>query len=453
MSNMLYRKIESAVYQRLSSATDKVLVVSGARQVGKSYIIRYVGKKLFKNYIEINLIEDYEGDKLFSAVKTIEDFYLILSAVSGNKLGNASDTLVFLDEIQQYPNLLTLLKFLRQDGRYRYVASGSLLGVTLRKSTSIPMGSIEILNMYPLDFEEFLIANNFGSEAIDAVRRCFENRESLPEAMHNRVMDLFKRYLLVGGMPEAVVAYLDTHNIVKVRQIQNDIHNLYGLDAAKYDTEHTLRIKRIYDMIPSNMENTKKRLFFNRVEEGKSRRSADYLEEIDYLASSGVVQEVKAISNPVFPLIESCRKNLLKLYLNDVGLLTAVLYRTNILPVLEDECGVNLGSVYECVVACELASKNLALFYYDNKANGEVDFIIDDYQTLSVLPIEVKSGKDYKRHIAISRMVSNPDYSVRNGIVLSNSRQVEVIDKIIYMPVYMVMFVGELNIDAENLMF
>lgn len=450
---MLFRSIEQTIYQRLSSDSDKVLVVNGARQVGKSYIIRHVGQQIYANFVEVNLIEDFAGDKLFASVKTVDDFYLALSSIAGDKLGNEKDTLVFLDEIQQYPHLLTLLKFLREDGRFRYVASGSLLGVTLRQSNSIPMGSIEIIKMYPLDFGEFLIANGFGTEAIDNVKGYFERRESLPEALHTRILGLFRRYLLVGGMPEAVNEYLSSHNIVRVRQVQNDIHTLYGLDAAKYDSENTLKIKRIYEMIPSNMENTKKRLFFNRIEEDGTSRAKNYLEEIDYLVSSGIVLEVKAKSNPVFPLISSGRKNLLKLYLNDVGLLTSVLYRNNIRPVLEDECGVNLGSVYECVVACELASKNLSLFYYDNKANGEVDFMIDNFDTLSILPIEVKSGKDYKRHIAISRMVSNPDYSVEYGLVLSNSREIEVKEKIVYLPIYMVMFLGATDLTDSDVLF
>ena len=293
--------------------------------------------------------------------------------------------------------------------------------------------------MYPLDFEEFLIANGVGKQLLDYLKECFEKRNSPEAYVHEFVLELFKKYLLVGGMPDAVNAYRDTRNIVKVREVQRTIRDLYALDAGQYDEEHKLKIKRIYELIPSNLENKKKRLFFKQVE-GRPARSKEYMEEIDYLRSSGVALEVIAVSNPVFPLTESSRKNLLKLYLNDVGLLTEALYKNNIKAVLSDENGVNLGSVYECAVAMELASLGQSLFYYDNRYKGEVDFLVDNYKDLSVIPIEVKSGKDYKRHCAISAFVQNQDYKVKFGLVLSNSGEIEIKNNLIYLPCYMSMF-------------
>lgn len=445
---MLFRKAEKIIYEHLAGDSDKVLVVCGARQVGKSYIIRHVGRQIFKNVVEINLIEDFDGEGLFRNVKTTEDFYFALGIAAGDRLGDADDTLVFLDEIQQYPHLLTMLKFLRQEGRYRYAASGSLLGVTLKKTTSIPLGSIQILRMYPLDFEEFLIANGVASEAIGRMRDNFINRESLDEPIHEKILALYKRYLLVGGMPDAVNVYLATRNIVKVREVQRDIHDLYAVDASKYDEEHRLKIARIYELVPSNLENKKKRLVYKDIDNMSGRRADDYIEEIDYLVSSGITLEVRAISNPLFPLKESEQKNLLKLYLNDPGLLTSVLYRNNVSAVLRDEASVNLGSVYECAVAAELAAHDNQLFYYDNRTRGEVDYLVDDYDSLSVVPIEVKSGKDYKRHSALSRFVSTPDYNIKHAYVLSNSRVIECDGKIIYMPIYFSMFLGEPASDA-----
>ncbi len=449
---MLFRKAEKPIQEFLEKRSDKVLIVSGARQVGKSFLIRHVGKSLFKNFIEINLIEDYQGRRLFEEVRTIDDFYLTLSMMAGSSLGGREDTLIFLDEIQQYPQLLTLLKFLRQDNRYCYVASGSLLGVSLRQSVSIPIGSIEILQMYPLDFEEFLIANGVGKQLLDHLKECFDKRKSPEVSVHEFVLELFKKYLLVGGMPDAVNAYRDTRNIVKVREVQRTIRDLYALDAGQYDEEHKLKIKRIYELIPSNLENKKKRLFFSQVE-GRPARSTEYMEEIDYLISSGVALEVKAVSNPVFPLTESSRKNLLKLYLNDVGMLTEALYKNNIKAVLSDENGVNLGSVYECAVAMELASLGHSLFYYDNRHKGEVDFLVDNYEDLSVIPIEVKSGKDYKRHCAISAFVQNQDYKVKFGLILSNSGEVEIKNNLIYLPCYMSMFLKYSGEEEQEVYF
>ncbi len=437
---MLYRKIERAIRQRLEETGYKVPVVSGARQIGKSYIIRHIGENMFKNFIELNLISSQEMRQAFSNVRNIEDFYLVLSAFAGNSLGTREDTLVFIDEIQECPNLLTLLKFLNSDNKYRYIASGSLLGVTLRQTTSIPIGSIEIMPMFPLDFEEFLIANDFGTEAIEELKKCFSEYRSPEASIHQRAMNLFRRYLLVGGMPDAVNEFLDSHNLVKVRKIQDDIHTLYAADAAKYDSANQLKIRKIYDLIPSNMENKKKRVVYRNIEEKKGKRSSDYEEEMEYLISSGVALEVKAISNPKFPLIETEHKNLLKLYLNDVGLLSAILFHMNPRPILEDENSINLGSLYECAVATELAAHGHRLFYYDNRNHGEVDFLIDDYHTLSVTPLEVKSGKDYRIHSALSRFVSTQDYHIRKGYVLSNAEIIEQKGHIIYLPIYMTMF-------------
>lgn len=437
---MLFRKIERRIAEYFASDSDKVLIVTGARQIGKSFIIRHCATEFFKNIVEINLIEDVEGNGIFKNVRSVDDFYLALAAFSTKTLGNPSDTLIFLDEIQEYPHLLTLLKFLREDRRYRYVASGYLLGVTLKKSNSIPLGSIDIMKMFPLDFEEFMIANNVGRPVIDLLHESFIHMLAIPEEIHNRVMDLYKRYLLVGGLPEAVNKYLDTHDLIQVRAVQETISELYRLDSAKYDREHSLKIGRMYGLIPSNMENKKKRVVYKEIENVKGRRAADYEEEVEYLISSGTALGVSAISNPKFPLTETERKNLIKLYFNDPGLLTAALYRTNPAPVLLTECGINLGSVYECAVACQMAANENALFYYDNRTHGEVDFLYDDYDSLSVVPIEVKSGKDYKRHVAISRFVSNPEYGIKQGYVLSNSRLVESSGKIRYVPVYFSLF-------------
>lgn len=437
---MLYRKIESVIDEYFESRKDKIPVVVGARQIGKSYIIRHCGSKYFKNVVEINLVEDKEGSKIFQNVRSTDDFYLALSAYSGISLGNISDTLVFLDEIQEYPHLLTLLKFLRQEGRYRYAASGSLLGVTLKRSASVPLGSIDLIAMYPLDFEEFLYANDFGREAFGAMSQHFKDRQSLPEGIHERVMNLYKRFLLVGGLPEAVNEYLDSHDLVKVRQVQRSIMELYKVDAAKYDELHSLKIRRMYELIPSSMENKKKRVVYKEIEDRHGKRASDYEDEVEYLVSSGIALEVRAISNPKFPLIETEHKNLLKLYLNDPGLLTLVLYGNNPVPILNTECGINLGSVYECAVACQLRANGNSLFYYDNRKMGEVDFLFDDFGSLSVVPLEVKSGKDYKRHVALSRFLSTEDYGIPEGYVLSNSREVEKRNGVVYIPVYFSMF-------------
>lgn len=441
---MLYRKITSYIEDYLKSDTDKILILEGARQIGKSFSIREAGTRLYPNYVEINFVEDDEGDQLFKNIHKKEDFYLTLSMVAGDKLSGRDGTLVFLDEIQHYPQYLTMLKFLREDGRYRYIASGSLLGITLQDTTSIPVGSIIRKEMFQLDFEEFLIANGFGTEAIAMLRHSYENRQSLTEEHHNRMLDLFRRYLLVGGMPDAVNAYLDTHNIVRVRDVQDNIRSMYADDASKYEKEHSkkLLIRRIYEMVPSQMENKKKRIVAQDIRGKEGDRFAQYQEEFEYLVSSGISLAVHAISNPHFPLSESLQKNLLKLYLNDVGMLSGMLYHNNIRPILDDVRSINLGSVYESVVAQELRAHGHKLFYYDNRKQGEVDYLVDDYTAMSAHPIEVKSGKDYTVHSALNNLLKNPDYNIQAATVISNEREIRQDGKITYMPVYLVMFMA-----------
>ena len=437
---MLYRKIEALIEEHLRSETQKILLIDGARQIGKTYIIRHVGNKLFENYIELNMIEDSLGARLFENTKTVEDFYLQVSMLAGNKMKSKNDTLIFIDEIQTYPHLLTLLKFLSQDNKFTYIASGSLLGVTLSQTTSIPMGSIRKVRMFPLDFEEFLYANGMNELTISSMRKKFERFEALEETVHNKMMDLFRKFLLVGGLPDAVNTYLETKNIQAIRDVQSEIHDYYATDASKYDAEMKLKIRRIYDLIPSNMENKKKRVVVQNIENKRGKTFRNYTDEFEYLISAGIALNVQAISNPTFPLIESTSKNLLKLYLNDVGILTGILYGNNIRAVLDDIRSINLGSVYETVVASELIAHGHKLFYYDNRSKGEVDYLIDDYDSLSTVPIEVKSGKDYTVHSALNAFVQTEEYHIKKAFVLSNERKVSQKGKIIYIPIYYIMF-------------
>ncbi len=390
------------------------------------------------------MYEDFNGPKLFEKVGSLDEFHFALGSVADAYKGSAEDTLIFLDEIQVYPNLLTLLKFLADEGRYRYIASGSLLGVTMKQTASSPMGYVEEAAMYPLDFEEFLLASGVSSELIEEVRKSFIAEKTPHETMHRIMMEHWRKYLLIGGLPEAVNAFIETGSMRAIRTIHRRIHLYYGNDASRYDEERKLSIVRIYNQIPSNMENKKKRIVVKDIG-GKGSAFKDYKLEFEYLLSSGIALGVKAVSNPSYPLILTETKNLIKLYMNDPGLLSYLLYRTDIRPVLEDIASVNLGSLYETAVACELAAHGSELFYYDNRNKGEVDFLINDYQNMSVVPLEVKSGRDYRIHSALTGLVSNSGYGVRKAYVLSNERNIETRNGITYIPVYFSMFLKSEN--------
>ena len=437
---MLERKFSPVLEHFLLEMPNKILLVNGARQIGKSYLIRYVGQKLFRHFVEINLKEDKEGDQVFADVHTTNDLYMRLSNYYSEPLGDKTDTLVFLDEIQSYPHLMTMLKFLNQEARYRFIASGFQLGVALSETPSVPLGSVTIKQMYPLDFEEFLWATGVGKEWIENIRNSFLQKETLEEKTHNILLKRFQYYLLVGGLPEAINNYLADRNMVRVRQTHLDIHNLYRIDASQYDEAHKLKIRKIYDLIPSNLENKKKRIVYKSIEGKKGKTFSDYADEFEYLTNSGVALEVSAISNPRFPLAESDQKKLVKLYLNDIGLLTNLLYELNVNAVLQDIRSINLGTVYESAVAQELAAHGFKLHYYDNKKKGEVDFLIDDYDGLTVLPLEIKSGKDYTEHSALSNFLETPDYNITRAIVFSNEREIYKKKGVTYLPIYYCMF-------------
>lgn len=437
---MLYRKISRLIESHLRSRDKRILIIDGARQVGKTFIIRATGQEIFENFIEVNMSEDKEGARLFQNVHSISDFYLQVSSLAGAKMKEKENTLIFIDEIQAYPHLFPLLKFLADDNRYTYIASGSLLVVTLFKSPALPAGYTRIERMYPLDFEEFLIATGAGQIILDALRTRFLERQVLDENMHTHILNQLRKYLLIGGLPQAVNTYIETSNIHEVRTVHNDIRQYYKADASQYDREHRLVVHRLYDLIPSNMENKKKRVIVKEIEGKGRRQSSQYLDEYEYLISSGIALNVQAVSEPAFPLTQSVTKNLVKFYLNDPGLLSSVLYGDNIRAVQDDDRSINLGALYETVVACELKAHGHELFYYDNRSRGEVDFLINDYDNLTALPLEIKSGRDYKIHSAISNLVSNGGYRIKKGIVFSNSREIREKKGILYLPIYFIMF-------------
>lgn len=437
----MYRKIEQYIKEYLLSKNDKILCIVGARQIGKTYIISKVIHDLFENCIEINFDADEKSDQYYKNIRTIQDFYIQLSINYGNIMDKKENTVIFLDEIQIYPQYFSLLKQLSKDGRYTFICSGSSLGVEINDTGLSPMGSITIKNMYPMDFEEFMIANGTGEEALNFIRKSYKECKSLSESLHNSLMNSFYAYLYTGGLPDCVKTYVEEKNVMKIKDIQKDIHSFYKKDASKYDKERGLSIKKIYDILPSNIDNKVKRIQYKTIENIDQADFKRYQDDFEYLTKSGIAIECKAISEPKYPLIQSSNKNLIKLYMNDVGILTYLLYRNNINAILQNRSGVNLGAVYETAVIQELTAHGHTCYYYDRKKVGEVDFLIDDYENLCTLPIEVKSGKEgYTMH-AMPKLLETENYRMKRGIVLSNDREVKTEDKIIYMPIYYSAFI------------
>ena len=438
----MYRKIGDFIKNNLKKTNNGILCIYGARQIGKTYIINKIIADIFNNCIEINFDYDNKNEQLFKNVKSTDDFYIQLSAKYGRKIGNYDDTIIFLDEIQIYPQYFSLLKQFDLDRKYHFICSGSELGIKLKNQEGIsPMGSVIEKRMYPMDFEEYLIANGVGDDVFAYLRKNYEEKTTVNEATHNYIMKLFYSYLYVGGLPECVKIFIEDKNISLIKDIQRQTYKYYCNDASKYDLENRLRINRLYDMILSNMSNSVKRIQVSKINNNVRDTYSNYIDEFDYLINSGIALDNKAIAEPKFPLVQSSSKNLIKLYLNDVGILSEKLYRNNINAIIENKTGVNLGSLYETFVAQELMSHDHNLFYYDRRSVGEVDFLVDDYNNLSVLPIEVKSGKEGYEYRALPKLLKEENYRIQKGYILSNNRETIVDEKIVKLPIYNVMFI------------
>ena len=431
--DMLNRKI----YKYLSDFFEtekKALLVTGARQVGKTYAIRKIGNECFKRVVEVNFLIDPKYKTAFSSPSNPKEILLRLSALSGNQLV-PGETLIFFDEVQECPEIVTAIKFLVDEGSYRYVLSGSLLGVELKDVRSVPVGYLAEKEMFPLDLEEFAEAVGMSKTVMEHVKECFEKQKPVDSFVHDKLNDLVKLYLIVGGMPEAVQKYIDTNNIQTVRNAQLNIMSFYAKDIAKYDPNNKLYIKDIFDLIPSELNAKNKRFILKALnEKAKFER---YRNSFLWLADAGVALPTYNVEGPRLPLKLGEQRNLFKLFLSDVGLLASQ-YAPNIaFDLLTGNIDINFGAIYENFAAQELRAHGYNLYYFNNKKQGELDFVIEDRG--HVLPIEIKSGKDYKRHNALSNVMGNTEYAIPKAIVFSNGN-LEKEGNILYCPIYMLMF-------------
>lgn len=442
---MLRRKISEFI-EHFYEVNKGALLLCGARQIGKTYSVRQFAKKHFKSFIEINFVETPEAVEIFSNAKSSADILLRLSAFTDKPLIKG-DTLIFFDEVQKCPEIVTAIKFLVDDGRYRYILSGSLLGVELNDLRSVPVGYMDIKDMYPLDLEEFMWAVGVNEDVISRLKESWEKCEPVDGFIHNKMMEIFRLYLIVGGMPAAVMSYKENNNLQDVIESQREIIRLYRKDISQYDDKRRLRIKEVFDLIPSELNSKSKRFFIKSLNE--RARAEMYADEFLWLKDAGVAIPVYNIEEPKSPLKLASSRNLFKLFSNDVGLL-ACQYSDGIqLRILTGDDAINFGSIYENVVAQELMAHGFEdQFYYNSKKMGEVDFVTE--LGGNVFPIEVKSGKDYSRHRALNNILDCKEYDIPEAIVLCNDN-ISIEGKVKYLPVYMIMFIYRENI--PNLKF
>lgn len=434
---MIVRKVEKKIKDWISNSR-KALLVSGARQVGKTFIIRQCLEETNTNYLEINLIQQPEIVPLIEKSMSVDDFIVNISAITNYKF-IPNESVIFIDEVQEASDVVTRIKFWVDDGRFKFVLSGSLLGIELKDVRSVPVGYLDEIKMYPVDFEEFLIASGVTDETIDYLKKCFNERKAVGDVINSKMMEHFRRYLVVGGMPDAVSEYITTGNISTVNDIQKNIIDQYKKDFTKYEErEKKLRIVSIYDLVPSELLRQNKRFNFADIQKGLKfeRIENSFL----WLEAAGVVISTYNATEPRVSLKQNKKSSFVKLYSSDVGLLTCQYGRSIKASILAEDNKVNLGGIYENAVAQELHAHGFDSFYYNTRSIGELDFIIEE--DFHVVPIEVKSGKDYTTHSAISKVVNNEEYAVEKAYVFANC-DVKVDGKFIYMPIYMCAFIDE----------
>ena len=315
---MLKRKIDHYI-KRYYETTRNALLITGARQIGKTYSIRQFGKS-FKSFVEINFIDNPEAIDVFKGAKGSADILFRLSAMTTIPLIKG-ETLIFFDEVQKCPEMVTAIKFLVDEGSYRYILSGSLLGVELKDLRSEPVGYMGIKDMYPLDFEEFISCVGINDKIIDSLRNAWESRVAVDEFVHSKIMELFRLYLVVGGMPAAVSKYIESNNLQAVMAVQQDIIRLYKRDIAQYDPDNKLYIEEIFNLIPPELNAKNKRFILKKLyENAKFER---YQNSFLWLKNAGVALSVYNVEEPKIPLLLARSRNLFKFFQNDIGLLAA----------------------------------------------------------------------------------------------------------------------------------
>ena len=433
---MLYRKAYEKLLSWKSEKNKKALCIIGARQIGKTTLIREFAKENYENFAEINFILDDDAKLIFEGKLDANTIIENLTAYIRKPL-KPGKTLILFDEIQNCPNVRTAIKFLVEDGRFDYIESGSMLGVTYKDIKSFPVGFEDIYQMFPMDFEEFLLANGVSSSTIKKLEKCFLENEPVSQSIHNTMIKLFQTYIVVGGMPQVVQKYVDTHDIGAVIETQNSIIEQYKLDISQYaQGNDKIKIKAIFNSIPSQLDDKNRRFILKHIDEnGRQNR---YENSFMWISDAEVALPCFNITAPEPPLQLNEKHNLFKLFMGDTGLLCAACMENIQFGILNGDLTINMGSILENMIATQLKSNGFNLNYFDAKKYGEIDFVIQN--GLHIELIEVKSGNDYKKHTALNNVRSVSEWKIKKSYVLCNGN-IQNENGIKYLPWYMIMFI------------
>ena len=444
----MYRK-DSIIIEEWLKRSDKALLVTGARQIGKTWLIREEIAKSGYCKFEVNFIDQPDLVDYLNVKMSANEFLVKLKMIMPEDC-KPQETVVFFDEIQKCPEIVTKIKFLVEEGSFKYVMSGSLLGVELKGITSIPVGYLTVLRMYPMDFEEFMIANNVSKTTLEMLKAKFETCQPVDEFIHQKLLSLFFIYLIVGGMPDAVKIYIATKDIREVDKVQRDIVALYKEDFSQYESEDKkLKLISIYDIIPAELNKQNKKFVFTML--NKELKFDRYENSFLWLKDAGVALPVYNVEAPVIPLKASKSSNVFRLFSNDTGLLTSAYPAETKLELINKNSEVNNGAHFENAVAQQLTANGLEPYFCKKKNIGELDVLVE--MDGKVVPIEVKSGKAYKAHKSLDNFMKISDYHIEKAYVLSVANM-EQEGSVVYLPIYMCYLlkerkIGKLIVDLD----
>ncbi len=436
----MYRRDSITVKEWLKNS-NKALLVTGARQTGKTWLIRDEISKSGYAKFEVNFIDQPNMIEYLNTEISAEEFLIKLKMIMPEEC-KPQETVVFFDEIQKCPEIVTKIKFLVDEGSFKYVMSGSLLGVELRGIASAPVGYLSVLRMFPMDFEEFMIANNVSTTTLEMLKEKFETCSPVDEFIHQKLLSMFFVYLIVGGMPDAVKTYIETKDIREVDKVQRDIITLYKEDFSQYEIEDKkLKLKSIYDVIPAELNKQNKKFVFTILD--KELKFDRYENSFLWLKDAGVALPVYNTEAPIIPLLASKSSNVFRLFSSDIGLLTSAYPAETKVELINKNGEVNNGAHFENAVAQQLTTNGFEPYFCKKKNMGEIDFVIE--MSGKVVPIEVKSGKAYKSHKALGNFMSVPNYHIEKAYVFSVGN-IETDGIVTYLPIYMCYLLKEQKI-------
>lgn len=437
---MLERKITKTLIDWKKEEKKPCLLVRGARQVGKTYIIDNFAKNNYKNYIYINFELMPEYKKIFEGNLDIKTLIMKLEVTFPDKRIEPNETVLFLDEIQSCPNARTALKSFSLDGRIDVIASGSLLGLYYKEVSSYPVGYERVIDLYPLDFEEFLWGIGIKKETIEYAREAFKNKKSMDEYILKQLSEQFKMYILVGGMPKIVDEYVKTSSLSKVLTLQKAIIENYLMDVMKFaETTNKQKIINTFNSIPVQLSKKNKKFLYSNIKEDEENvGERKYASSIEWLKDAGIINFCYNLSEPALPLMSNIKLNTFKIYMRDTGLLIAMLEEGTQKAILEDNLYINEGAILENVCSSEIAIRHKQLMYFERKSKLEIDFILNIDG--KVTAIEVKSGNN-KQAKSLNSIIENYK-TVKRYMKFEKDCNVFIDEKNIeHYPLFMIMFV------------